>query len=182
MRPMLVLAAFFVFVAVAPAAQGATGDALEVCEDAYDEVRGLHYRCTDDGSFEAPDGALAEAVSLGASPAALAATPPPAPYDAAKDYSSNPRLVPVDGFERLWNPASYEHDLCYGSQLGRTSCDLGFWDGMVEACRGAFGRWQLLRYDCFATARLWYLAVRHVGGPFYRPRASADEPDGPPWR
>ncbi len=39
-----------------------------------------------------------------------------------------------DEYERRFNMAAYEHDLCYGSQLPRSLSDADFRQGLREAC------------------------------------------------
>jgi hypothetical protein len=115
------------------------------------------------------------------------AIPPAAPYRSDRDYSSDPdwaayvpgSVHPDPGvFERDWNVASYHHDVCYGSQLGRTRCDVRFWDSITRTCSVGF---LSRRATCFLLAAEWYGAIRALGAPYYKPRTSSSQPAGKPW-
>ena len=113
--------------------------------------------------------------------------PRPAPYRGDRDYSSDPdwatyvaKDIGLDPklFEWDWNPASYQHDVCYGNQEGRLYCDVKFWDRLSQNCTFGFST---RRANCYLLAGAWYTAVRAFGGPAYKPRQSSLEPAGVPW-
>jgi hypothetical protein len=157
--------------------------------DEYDPDRGITYRCTPDRStFYTPDGVDPTRVYVGAGYGTFKAIgtvtindtlgiPPPAPYKAGKDYCSEPWFG-WSPFEGIWQPACYNHDVCYGSQLGRKYCDSRFWMDMAATCRANFGAWYALvaKYACLADARIWYQAVVWFGASHYKPRATSFEP------
>lgn len=166
--------------------------------DVYDTARGIRYVCTPDGTaFMTPDGINPNTISpsggacnpyTGDRCLAWASNiPPPAAYRSDRDYSSDPldSLGPFGrvAFERVLNRASYNHDVCYGSQLGRKYCDSQFWKDMTKACSSSYGSvWEFpLKLDCWAQAKVWYLAVRGLGDSHYKPRTSSLEPSGEAW-
>lgn len=164
--------------------------------DEYDPATGTTYRCTPDRSgFYTPDGVNPTTVPVGTNYpsesfgyAALklgpkyvtccgfGAIPPPAPFNPSRDYCSNP-WYGWSPFEGNWNRGCYNHDVCYGSQLGRKYCDVRFWWDMEHACTSNY--WvviDLRRYACIADAGLWYGAVRVGGASHYKPRTSSNQP------
>lgn len=176
----------------------------------YDPDRGLTYTCVPDRStFYTPDGDDPTRVSTGTNysgeatsqvPAGSVATgfgfeagihmtdpdpccsfqiPPPASYRTDRNYCSKPWWAP-SGYAHRLNHSCYDHDVCYGSQLGRKYCDVRFWSEMVGACKED-SWYNPSRYTCFAQARAWYYAVRSYGGDHYKPRTSSSEPAGVPW-
>lgn len=154
--------------------------------DEYDPARGITYRCTPDRwSFYTPDGIDPNRVYVGANGAIKSfggltindslGIPPPAPFVAGKDYCSNPEWA-WSYFESIWQPACYNHDVCYGSQLGRKYCDVNFWKDTISACKAHYGWYHPYRYWCFSDAVDWYMAVRIAGGSHYKPRRTSFEP------
>lgn len=105
------------------------------------------------------------------------AIPPPAPFNSSKDYCSNPWWAPSP-FEGVWQHACYNHDVCYGSQLGRKYCDVRFWHDSSQACKNAYSAWweTVTRYLCLGNAKLWYGAIRAYGASNYKPRTSSNQP------
>jgi hypothetical protein len=160
--------------------------------DEYDPERGITYVCTPDRTtFYTPDGINPNWVWAGADYSSYASSgsfgdsgdftindpigiPPPAPFDPGKDYCSEPWFG-WSPFEGGWQHACYNHDVCYGSQLGRKYCDVNFWKDMISACKN-FGWYNPARYACYADARVWYQAVVWFGADHYRPRATSFEP------
>jgi hypothetical protein len=164
--------------------------------DEYDPARGIYYQCNWRlTAFLTPEGddPLATRIgtgyageSSGTEPATDDSSgdvlispggtyiPPPAPFNAYKDYCSNP-WYGNSTYEGKWQRACYNHDVCYGSQLGRKYCDDRFWDDMVKACK-SYGWYNPDRYACFVDARTWYYAVRWFGDSHYKPRTSSNEP------
>lgn len=161
--------------------------------DEYDPARALYYRCTPDRStFYTPDGVDPNRVYAGTGYSGEKATgsfrikpsstyndpggiPPPAPFSSGKDYCSNGWLG-WSPFEAIWQRACYNHDVCYGSQLGRKYCDVRFWRNMISACKSHYGWYDPRRYACFADAIDWYTAVRAFGSRHYKPRKTSFEP------
>ena len=152
--------------------------------DEFDPDRGITYRCTPDRTtFYTPDGINPNWVYPGTKtfgdmtindPLGI---PPPAPYVGGRDYCSNPEWA-WTMFESEWQPACYNHDVCYGSQKGRLYCDVNFWKEMTAACKANHAWWLPMRYWCYSDARDWYLAVRIFGGAHYKPRQTSYEPRG----
>jgi hypothetical protein len=101
--------------------------------------------------------------------------PPPAPFSPNRDYCSNPWFG-WSPFKGKWQHSCYNHDVCYGSQLGRKYCDVDFWRDMVSACKASYAWYNPTRYACFADARGWYYAVRWYGADRYKPRTTSYEP------
>jgi hypothetical protein len=177
---MLALAAAVV-VSVSAGVPKASAYVLANGCDEYDPARWITYRCTPDRStFYTPDGINPNAVYPG-----MAAfgdvtindgigIPPPAPYKPGKDYCSNPWWV-WNPFEGNFQVACYNHDVCYGSQLGRRYCDSQFWKDTVSACKKY---WVIdpRRLPCFGYAAEWYTAVRVFGADRYKPRRTSFEP------
>jgi hypothetical protein len=151
--------------------------------DEYDPDRGITYRCTPDRTtFYTPDGINPNYVWTGMKASGGDFTiddnigiPPPAPFNPAKDYCSNPEWT-WSYFEGIWQRACYNHDVCYGSQLGRLYCDVNFWKDAISACKANYAWYHPFRYWCFSDAGDWYIAVRAFGGSHYRPRATSYEP------
>jgi hypothetical protein len=158
--------------------------------DEYDPDRGITYVCTPDRTtFYTPDGINPNWVYQGAGYSSFKSVgdvtildlgggiPPPAPFNASKDYCSEPWFG-WSPFEGSWQRACYNHDVCYGSQLGRKYCDVTFWTEMVAACKANYGAWWAVvaKYACFADARIWYQAVVWFGAGHYKPRGSSSEP------
>jgi hypothetical protein len=154
--------------------------------DEFDPARGITYRCTPDRStFYTPDGVDPTRVYVGAGYGTFEAVgdftindtlgiPPPAPYKSGKDYCSNPWWA-WNPFEGDWQPACYNHDVCYGSQLGRKYCDSTFWRETTSVCR----KYWLVdprRYACLGFAIDWYAAIRAFGAGSYKPRLTSFEP------
>ena len=153
--------------------------------DFWDSGRGIYYACNPSRTaYMTPDGIdPASAFEL----FGTATIPPPAPYRSDRDYSSDPDwtvYIPASVhpnpklFEYDWNHPSYRHDVCYGSQLGRLTCDVKFWDRMSATCTVGF---VTRRATCYFLAKEWYFAVRFFGGPSYKPRTSSSQPAGVPW-
>jgi hypothetical protein len=157
--------------------------------DEYDPDRGITYRCTPDRSaFYTPDGVNPNAVYPGAGYSSFKdlgdvtindniGIPPPAPFNPNKDYCSEPWFA-WSPFEAGWQRACYNHDVCYGSQLGRKYCDVTFWKEMVAVCKANYGAWWALpaRYACLFDARIWYQGVVWYGAGHYKPRKTSLEP------
>ena len=155
--------------------------------DEYDPARGITYICTPDRTtFYTPDGINPNWVYPGAGYSAVKSIgyvpindslgiPPPAPFNPGKDYCSEP-WYGWSPFEGIWQRACYNHDVCYGSQLGRKYCDANFWRDLIDACKSNYAWYNPARYPCFADARVWYQAVVWFGGGHYRPRATSFEP------
>jgi hypothetical protein len=155
--------------------------------DEYDPARGVTYRCTPDRTtFYTPDGINPNWVYPGtkiiiddfggdATVYDNLGIPPPAPYVQGRDYCSNPEWA-WSYFEGIWQRACYNHDVCYGSQLGRTYCDVNFWKDIISACKANYGWYHPYRYWCFSDAGDWYLGVRIGGASHYRPRQTSFEP------
>ncbi len=116
-------------------------------------------------------------------PVDTAGIPPPAWYNDRLNYISSPEWVPspIRIYERVWNFAAYRHDSCYGSQLGRTYCDVNFWRDMSGLCKAHYPPWRYDRYLCIGMARSWYFAVGAAGESHYIPRISILQPTGPRW-
>ena len=165
----------------------------------YDPERDLMYWCTPNGDFYTPEGEdplwygpegsgdnpyaaplddpAAGSVARDPSWQEGGSIPPPAPYDANKDYCSEPWWGDPPWEDEVWNPPCYRHDVCYGSQLGRKYCDVRFWRDMERACRDGYPPWlPHARYACLADARIWYWMVREYGASNYQPRMSSLEP------
>jgi hypothetical protein len=156
--------------------------------DEYDPARNITYRCTPDRStFYTPDGINPNAVYPGTKAGGddlggvtindNIGIPPPAPYVPGRDYCSNPEWAWTP-FEGIWQPACYNHDVCYGSQMGRLYCDANFWKDAVAACKANYAWYNPARYACFLDAASWYTAVRMFGGGHYVPRQTSYEPRG----
>jgi hypothetical protein len=161
--------------------------------DEYDPDRGLTYRCTPDRStFYTPDGLDPTRVYAGSGYSAISTSrlasrnvtvndpiliPPPAPYRSGRDYCSN-SWFGWSAFEGIWQYSCYEHDVCYGSQLGRKYCDVQFWHHMIGACKSHYASYNPARYTCFVDAVGWYAAVKLFGGSHYKPRQTSFEPTG----
>jgi hypothetical protein len=157
--------------------------------DEYDPDRAITYRCTPDRStFYTPDGIDPNRISVGAGYSSFKdfgdstindniGIPPPAPFNPNKDYCSEPWFAWTP-FEGGWQRPCYNHDVCYGSQLGRKYCDSRFWVEMVAVCKAYYGAWWAFpaRYACLADARIWYQAVVWFGASHYKPRATSFEP------
>jgi hypothetical protein len=160
--------------------------------DEYDPARGIYYQCNwRKTALLTPAGDDPAATPVGARYESFAqpvddpggsvttyegagALPPPAPFNQYKDYCSNP-WYGNSWYEGKWQRACYNHDVCYGSQLGRKYCDDHFWDDMIRACK-TYGWYNPDRYGCFADAVTWYYAVRWFGESHYKPRLSSNEP------
>jgi hypothetical protein len=119
--------------------------------------------------------------------------PPAAPYRSDRDYSSDPDYVKYGSFvlnpaiwwawgevERKLNGVAYQHDSCYGSQLGQLFCDARWHKDGMSACK-SYSWGNPLRYACFGFVRGGYQGMRWVGGGSYKPRTSHLEPAGVPW-
>lgn len=155
--------------------------------DEYDPDRGMTYRCTPDRTtFYTPDGINPNWVYPGTKIIIdgfggdvtvndTLGIPPPAPFVAGKDYCSNPEWA-WSLFESEWQRACYNHDVCYGSQLGRLYCDVNFWKDMIASCKANHAWWLPMRYWCYSDAGDWYLAVRAFGATHYKPRKTSFEP------
>jgi hypothetical protein len=170
------------------------------CVDLYDSTRGISYRCNGARTaFLLPDGTDPDAYgATGASASAVdpcCSIPRPAPYNASRDYSSDPDFtsgVPglgayVEEIERTVNRAAYNHDVCYGSQLGQKYCDSRWSKDGNAACLSAYGGfftwpWTALKkFDCLFFVRAGWLGMKAVGALHYKPRRSSAEPAGAPW-
>jgi hypothetical protein len=161
--------------------------------DEYDPATGTTYRCNPSRTdFYTPDGVDPATVPVGTNytgehyappPAGLnfvfccdgGAIPPPAPFNPWKDYCSNPWWAPSP-FEGIWQRSCYNHDVCYGSQLGRKYCDVRFWHDSTQACKSKYWVVDPTRYLCIGNAKAWYLAIRWYGAPDYKPRTSSNQP------
>jgi hypothetical protein len=159
--------------------------------DEYDPDRGITYRCNPSRTtFYTPDSVDPDRVSVGTNYGSYlvlgtgpkdvyccngGAIPPPAPFSSSKDYCSEP-WYGWSPFEGMWQPACYNHDVCYGSQLGRKYCDVNFWKDMVSACKSHYSWYDPRRYACLADARIWYQAVVWYGASHYKPRTSSSQP------
>lgn len=172
---------------LSPAVPKASAYVLSNGCDEYDPARGITYRCTPDRStFYTPDGIDPTRVYVGAGYSTLKSfggmtvydslgIPPPAPFNSSKDYCSEPWFG-WSPFEGGWQHACYNHDVCYGSQLGRKYCDSHFWIDMASVCRANYAWYNPARYACLADARIWYQAVVWYGAGHYRPRQTSLEP------
>jgi hypothetical protein len=155
--------------------------------DEFDPDRGITYVCTPDRTtFYTPDGINPNWVYAGAGYFSFKSfgnvtiidnigIPPPAPFNPGKDYCSNPWFG-WSPFEGYWQRACYNHDVCYGSQLGRKYCDVNFWKEMISACKSAYAWYDPRRYACFFDAQVWYKFVRDYGASHYVPRKTSFEP------
>jgi hypothetical protein len=156
--------------------------------DEYDPARGVTYVCTPDRTtFYTPDGINPNSVWVGAGYSSPYKSigdvtindgfgiPPPAPFNPGKDYCSEP-WYGWSPFEGIWEHACYNHDVCYGSQLGRKYCDANFWKDMISVCKSNYAWYNPSRYACYWDARIWYQAVVWFGADHYRPRATSFEP------
>jgi hypothetical protein len=186
-------AATAVGVSVSPFVPTATAYYLANGCDEYDPARGLTYRCTPDRStFYTPDGIDPTRVYVGAGYSATSTSrlaspnaiindplgiPPPAPYRSGMDYCSN-SWFGWSAFEGIWQYSCYQHDVCYGSQLGRKYCDVQFWHHMIGACKSHYSSYNPGRYTCFVDATGWYTAVKLFAGAHYKPRQTSFEPTG----
>jgi hypothetical protein len=188
---MLTLAvAAAVAVSVSPAVPAASAYVLANGCDEYDPDRRITYRCVADRStFYTPDGVDPTRVYVGAGYGYKpfgdrlgranindnVGIPPPAPFSPSKDYCSEPWFG-SSAFEGIWQRACYNHDVCYGSQLGRKYCDSQFWKEMISACKANYSWYNPIRYACFADAATWYYGVVWFGGDHYNPRRTSFEP------
>ncbi len=164
--------------------------------DEYDPATATTYVCNPSRSdFYTPDGVDPVTVAVGTGYSGESTTaytvvkgtirdvwgpgfgaiPPPAPFNPNKDYCSNPWWAPSP-FKGIWQRACYNHDVCYGSQLGRKYCDVRFWHDTSQACKSSYWPIDPSRYLCLGNARAWYYAVRWYGAPNYKPRTSSNQP------
>jgi len=163
--------------------------------DEYDPATGTTYVCNPSRTdFYTPDGVDPATVWVGTNyPGEMTAAkafgsirlvtilpggsiiPAPAPYNSSRDYCSNPWWAPSP-FEGIWNRGCYNHDICYGSQLGRKYCDVRFWHDTSQACKSNYWVIDPRRYACLGNARVWYYAVRWYGASNYKPRTSSNQP------
>ena len=109
----------------------------------------------------------------------------PAKYDPNRDYSSNPvDRATLDRYERKFNPASYAHDVCYGTFIqSRKKCDDRFSTSIRKVCSGLsnLGWPPLDKATCYDYARAWSQGVRLGGGSHRNPRVTGSQPGGVPW-
>jgi hypothetical protein len=155
--------------------------------DEFDPDRGITYRCTPNRwAFYTPDGVDPTTVPIGAGYSTnkdlgfstindSIGIPPPAPFNPNKDYCSEPWFA-WSPFEGAWQRACYNHDVCYGSQLGRKYCDARLWWDLEAVCTSSYSWYNPARYACLATAAAWYAAVKMYGASHYRPRLTSYEP------
>ena len=106
--------------------------------------------------------------------------PSPAPFSYSRDYCSDPWFA-QSAFEDLFQRSCYNHDVCYGSQLGRTYCDTRFWRDVSAACytivRYHSGIAYRIQYrQCLYDGRQWYTGIRLFGASHYKPRKSSNQP------
>lgn len=83
----------------------------------------------------------------------------PDPYDPSKSYASVPNKSKwlLRDYRRLWNKASYNHDVRYGSQIySRDECDSIFYAQMLEVCPSTDRL-------CKTMAGVWYGEVSKRG-------------------
>jgi hypothetical protein len=119
--------------------------------------------------------------------------PAPAPYRSDRDYSSDPDFVQNGSFvispaiywawgqaERHVNRVAYDHDVCYGSQLGQLFCDVRWHKDGIASCK-SYSWANPLRYACYGFVRGGYEGMRRIGRSHYRVRMSSSEPAGKPW-
>lgn len=187
---LLLAAAASAGLSVSPLVSKASAYVMSNGCDEYDPDRGNYYECVPDRTtFYTPDGINPNWVYQGTEYGSAAygddfggmnvgdtpTIPPPAPFSSSKDYCSNPWYA-WSAFEGIWQRACYNHDVCYGSQLGRKYCDVRFWKDMIGACKAHYSWYDPARYPCFADAVTWYGAVREFGAPHYVPRKSSFEP------
>jgi hypothetical protein len=171
---------------LSPAVPKASAYVLSNGCDEYDPARGITYRCTPDRStFYTPDGVDPNRVYVGAGYSAIKnlgeftindtlGIPPPAPFNPSRDYCSEPWFA-WSPFESGWQRACYNHDVCYGSQLGRKYCDVTFWKEASAYCK-SFSWYNPARYYCLSDARIWYQGIVWFGANHYKPRLTSFEP------
>jgi hypothetical protein len=106
--------------------------------------------------------------------------PPPATYDSNKDYSSDDGLF--GPYEGLFNKASYDHDLCYGSQIyAKSQCDEALAENLERDCDTDWKLWALVPFTgglseagCQTAVSLTWAVVTAAN--HYKPRTSSRQP------
>ena len=144
-----------------------TKDKSKKPESSSDYANTHSYRCVADHSWGNKDDCFWT----------LTVVTPPAPYDSKKDYSSDGGAFGL--YEDIFNKPSYDHDLCYGSQIyTKAECDAQFVDECEQACYQAWGGFQQVNVlnDCVKTAVKAVVLIHFLGNGHYKPRRSRKQP------